>query len=51
MELIFQGLMLFLCLGTRFETRFSTLPGYGIDYWPTEAKIIQVDLNPDRNWF
>jgi sulfoacetaldehyde acetyltransferase len=27
---------------------FSTLPGYGIDYWPTDAKIIQVDLNPDR---
>ncbi|MEM8882318.1 MAG: thiamine pyrophosphate-dependent enzyme, partial [Pseudomonadota bacterium] len=27
---------------------FSTLPGYGIDYWPSAAKIIQVDLNPDR---
>ncbi|MEP5011177.1 thiamine pyrophosphate-dependent enzyme, partial [Roseobacter sp.] len=27
---------------------FSTLPGYGIDYWPTDAKIIQVDINPDR---
>ena len=22
--------------------------GYGIDYWPTSAKIIQVDLNPSR---
>ncbi|MFT4959409.1 MAG: sulfoacetaldehyde acetyltransferase, partial [Paracoccaceae bacterium] len=21
---------------------------YGIDYWPTNAKIIQVDINPDR---
>ena len=24
------------------------MPGYGINYWPTEAKIIQVDINPDR---
>jgi len=24
------------------------LPGYGLDYWPKEAKIIQVDLNPNR---
>ncbi len=36
-----------LCLGTRLNP-FSTLPGYGIDYWPKDAKIIQVDLNPDR---
>ncbi|MEL6596310.1 MAG: sulfoacetaldehyde acetyltransferase [Pseudomonadota bacterium] len=36
-----------LCLGTRLNP-FSTLPGYGIDYWPTDAKIIQVDINPDR---
>jgi sulfoacetaldehyde acetyltransferase len=36
-----------LCLGTRLNP-FSTLPGYGIDYWPTGAKIIQVDINPDR---
>ena len=21
---------------------------YGIDYWPKDAKIIQVDINPDR---
>ena len=33
--------------GTRLNP-FSTLPGYGIDYWPKEAKIIQVDINPDR---
>ena len=36
-----------LGLGTRLNL-FSTLPGYGIDYWPKDAKIIQVDLNPDR---
>jgi sulfoacetaldehyde acetyltransferase len=24
------------------------LPGYGIDYWPKDAKIIQVDINADR---
>ena len=36
-----------LALGTRLNP-FSTLPGYGIDYWPKEAKIIQVDINPDR---
>lgn len=46
MELISQADVV-LCLGTRLNP-FSTLPGYGIDYWPTEAKIIQVDLNPDR---
>ena len=36
-----------LALGTRL-TPFSTLPGYGIDYWPKNAKIIQVDLKPER---
>ena len=36
-----------LALGTRLNP-FSTLPGYGIDYWPTNAKVIQVDINPDR---
>ena len=36
-----------LALGTRLNP-FSTLPGYGIEYWPTKAKIIQVDINPDR---
>ena len=36
-----------LCLGTRLNP-FSTLPGYGMDYWPAGAKIIQVDINPDR---
>jgi sulfoacetaldehyde acetyltransferase len=36
-----------LCLGTRLNP-FSTLPGYGMEYWPTDAKIIQVDINADR---
>jgi len=36
-----------LALGTRLNP-FSTLPGYGIDYWPKNADIIQVDINPDR---
>jgi sulfoacetaldehyde acetyltransferase len=36
-----------LALGTRLNP-FSTLPGYGMEYWPADAKIIQVDLNPDR---
>ncbi len=46
MELISQADVV-LCLGTRLNP-FSTLPGYGIDYWPQKAKIIQVDINPDR---
>ena len=46
MELIKEADVV-LCLGTRL-TPFSTLPGYGIDYWPQHAKIIQVDINPDR---
>ncbi len=46
MELISQADVV-LALGTRLNP-FSTLPGYGIDYWPTDAKIIQVDINPDR---
>ena len=36
-----------LALGTRLNP-FSTLPGYGIDYWPKDAKLIQVDINSDR---
>jgi len=37
-----------LALGNRLNP-FSTLPSYGIlDYWPHNAKIIQVDINPDR---
>ncbi len=46
MELIARADVV-LALGTRLNP-FSTLPGYGIDYWPGKAAIIQVDLNPDR---
>jgi len=46
MELIAQADVV-LALGTRLNP-FSTLPGYGIDYWPQDAKIIQVDINADR---
>ena len=46
MELIAKADVV-LALGTRLNP-FSTLPGYGIDYWPKTAKLIQVDINPDR---
>ena len=46
MELIGQADVV-LALGTRLNP-FSTLPGYGMDYWPKEAKLIQVDINADR---
>ena len=46
MELIQQADVV-LALGTRLNP-FSTLPGYGLDYWPKDAKIIQVDINPNR---
>jgi sulfoacetaldehyde acetyltransferase len=46
MQLI-QAADVVLALGTRLNP-FSTLPGYGLDYWPKEAKIIQVDINPAR---
>lgn len=36
-----------LALGSRLNP-FSTLPGYGIDYWPKDAAVIQVDIDPDR---
>jgi sulfoacetaldehyde acetyltransferase len=46
MELIAKADVV-LALGTRLNP-FSTLPCYGLDYWPKAAKVIQVDLNPDR---
>ena len=46
MELIAKADVV-LALGTRLNP-FSTLPGYGVDYWPAKAKVIQVDINPDR---
>ncbi len=33
-----------LALGTRLGP-FGTLPQYGIDYWPENARIIQVDID------
>ncbi len=36
-----------LALGNRLNP-FSTLPCYGLDYWPRDAKLIQVDINADR---
>ncbi len=46
MELISRADVV-LALGTRLNP-FSTLPGYGLDYWPKEVKVIQVDINPNR---
>ena len=46
MELISKADVI-LALGTRLNP-FSSLPAYQTDYWPKEAKIIQVDINADR---
>ena len=46
MELISKADVV-LALGTRLNP-FSTLPGYGIDYWPKDVKLIQVEINADR---
>lgn len=46
MELIKQADVV-LALGTRLNP-FSTLPSYGMSYWPENAKLIQVDINGDR---
>ncbi|HET7756406.1 MAG TPA: thiamine pyrophosphate-dependent enzyme, partial [Steroidobacteraceae bacterium] len=34
-----------LALGTRLGP-FGTLPQYGLDYWPKQAQIIQIDADP-----
>lgn len=34
-----------LAIGTRLSV-FGTLPSYDIDYFPRQAKIIQIDINP-----
>ena len=34
-----------LALGTRLGP-FGTLPQYGMEYWPKDAKIIQIDVDP-----
>jgi sulfoacetaldehyde acetyltransferase len=36
-----------LALGTRLGP-FGTLPQHGIEYWPKDAKLIQVDVNPRK---
>ncbi|MBU2580431.1 MAG: sulfoacetaldehyde acetyltransferase [Alphaproteobacteria bacterium] len=36
-----------LALGNRLNP-YSTMPGYQYDYWPKDAKVIQVDINGDR---
>jgi len=44
MKLIAQADVV-LALGTRLGP-FGTLPQHGLDYWPTQAKIIQIDSDP-----
>ena len=44
MELIARADVV-LALGTRLGP-FGTLPQHGLDYWPKDAKIIQVDADP-----
>jgi len=44
MKLIAQADVV-LALGTRLGP-FGTLPQHGLDYWPRQAKIIQVDRDP-----
>jgi sulfoacetaldehyde acetyltransferase len=44
MKLIAQADVV-LALGTRLGP-FGTLPQHGLDYWPKNAKIIQVDADP-----
>jgi len=34
-----------LALGTRLGP-FGTLPQHGLDYWPSNAKIVQIDADP-----
>jgi sulfoacetaldehyde acetyltransferase len=44
MKLIAQADVV-LALGTRLGP-FGTLPQHGLDYWPKQAKIIQIDADP-----
>ncbi|MCX6421832.1 MAG: sulfoacetaldehyde acetyltransferase [Actinobacteria bacterium] len=46
MKLIAQADVV-LALGTRLGP-FGTLPQHGLDYWPKNAKIIQVDADSDQ---
>jgi len=44
MKLISQADVV-LALGTRLGP-FGTLPQHGLEYWPKEAKIVQIDTDP-----
>jgi sulfoacetaldehyde acetyltransferase len=44
MKLIAQADVV-LALGTRLGP-FGTLPQHGLDYWPAQAKVVQVDADP-----
>jgi sulfoacetaldehyde acetyltransferase len=44
MKLIAQADVV-LALGTRLGP-FGTLPQHGLDYWPRQAKVIQIDCDP-----
>jgi sulfoacetaldehyde acetyltransferase len=44
MKLISQADVV-LALGTRLGP-FGTLPQHGLEYWPKEAKVIQIDADP-----
>ena len=44
MKLIAQADVV-LALGTRLGP-FGTLPQHGLDYWPKQAKVIQIDADP-----
>jgi sulfoacetaldehyde acetyltransferase len=44
MKLIAQADVV-LALGTRLGP-FGTLPQHGLDYWPKQAKIVQIDSDP-----
>ncbi len=44
MKLIAQADVV-LALGTRLGP-FGTLPQHGIDYWPKQARVIQIDSDP-----
>jgi sulfoacetaldehyde acetyltransferase len=44
MKLISQADVV-LALGTRLGP-FGTLPQHGLDYWPKQAKVIQIDIDP-----
>src|SRR6267143_3929027 len=43
MKLIAQAYVV-LALGTRLGP-FGTLPQHGLEYWPRQAKIIQIDVD------